>query len=181
MTPRRWVSAGLVLAAEVYLYIRYALLGAEFHFWLHGLFGAALGLAALTLLRMLAARRGGDPGQGAVTPWEGGFAGHLYSAVPDVLFLGFGVLHMLWMDVFAFHITLHFVPVPLLTMLALFLLTLAGYGLAASRHGWSAGTALVTALGVLLLALSLAAPIPESIQDIRVDRGFVLCPVGPHR
>lgn len=116
-----------------------------------------------------------------MTPWESGIAGHLYSAVPDVLFLGFGVLHVLWMDVFAFHITLHFVPVPLLTMLALFLLTLAGYGLAASRHGWYAGTTLVTALGVLLLALSLAAPIPGSIHDVQVDRGFVLCPVGPHR
>jgi len=41
---------------EAWMYDRYAALGAQFHFWLHGLFGAALGLAALTLFR-LASRR----------------------------------------------------------------------------------------------------------------------------
>lgn len=87
--------------------------------------------------------------------------GHVYSAVPDVLFLGFGVLHVLWMDVFAFHITLHFVPVPLVTMLVLFVLTLLTYGLAASGKALAAVGVLAGATGVLVIALALAAPLPR--------------------
>ena len=181
MTRRHWISAALVILTEGYLYIRYVQLGAEFHFWLHGLFGAALGLAALTAVRMLRShRRGSDPARGVVAPWEGGFLGHLYSAVPDVLFLGFGVLHVLWMDVFAFHITLHFIPAPLVAMLMLFVLTLGAYGLAASRHPGSAAGTLAVASGVLVVAVLLAEPIPNSLTDLHIDRGFGLCPVRGH-
>jgi hypothetical protein len=44
------------------------------------------------------------------------------------------------MNVFAFHITVHFIAAPILTALALFLLALAGYAPAAParrRPGWS--------------------------------------------
>jgi hypothetical protein len=181
VSRRRWISAALVLLTEGYLYFRYARLGAEFHFWLHGLFGAALGLAALAIVRIARARHHRDPARGAVAPWEGSWVGHVYSALPDVLFLGFGVLHVLWMDVFAFHITLHFIPAPLITMLGLFLLALAAYGLAASRHPWYATTTLIAGTGLLLAALAMAAPIPGSLADLHLDRGFGLCPIGPHR
>lgn len=178
MTPRRWISVAVVLLTEGWLYYRYAQLGAQFHFWLHGLFGAALGLAALTGLRMLRARRRRrDPTQGAVAPWEAGWLGHLYSATPDFLFLGFGVLHMLWMDVFAFHITLHFIPAPLVIMLVLFVLTLLAYGLAAARHPWLASGTLAVAAGILVVSLAMAEPIPDSLPELHVDRGFALCPV----
>lgn len=110
-TLRQTVTLALIVLVEVNLSFRYAELGAQFHFWLHGLFGAALGLAGLTVLRLVTAwRRNRDPASGAVAPWEAGWLGHLYSAPPDVLFLIFGVLHVLWMDVFAFHITRHFIP-----------------------------------------------------------------------
>jgi hypothetical protein len=179
---RRWISLALVVLTEGYLHYRYAQFGAEFHFWLHGLFGAALGLAALTGLRMLAAYRWRrDPGSGAVAAWEAGWAGHLYSAVPDVLFLGFGVLHVLWMDVFAFHITLHFIPAPLLTMLGLFLLTLAAYGLATTHRPRLALGALGLATGLLITALALAEPLPTSLTELTTDRGFAICPVSGHR
>lgn len=181
-STRQVVTLVLVLLIEAYLYTRYAQFGAQFHFWLHGLFGAALGLAALTVVRMVTTwRRGRDPASGAVAPWEAGWLGHLYSAVPDVLFLGFGVLHVLWMDVFAFHITLHFIPAPLLTMLALFLLTLLAYGLAVSRHTRTAATSLGIGAVILSVALALAAPLPGSIHDLRTDRGIALCPVAVHR
>ncbi len=182
MTRRRWISLALVVLTEGCLYYRYTQLGAQFHFWLHGLFGAALGLAALTILRIVrASRHGDDPARGAVTSWEAGWLGHLYSAAPDFLFLGFGVLHVLWMDVFAFHITLHFIPAPLVTMLMLFALTLAGYGLAASRRRWPALGTLALGTGVLAVSLVVAAPIPGSLAELHVDRGFGLCPVDGHR
>lgn len=181
MSRRQWISAAFVLLTEGYLYYRYAQLGAEFHFWLHGLFGAALGLAALTIVRIGRTRDHGDPARGAIAPWEAGWVGHIYSALPDVLFLGFGVLHVLWMDVFAFHITLHFIPAPLITMLVLFLLALASYGLAASCRPWSAAGMLAVATGILLVALALAEPLPDSLADLHTDRGFGLCPVVVHR
>ena len=176
MTRRRWLSLTLVVLVEVYLYVRYAELGAQFHFWLHGLFGAALGVAALTVLRLL--RRWTH---GAVAPWEAGWAGHLYSAVPDVLFLGFGVLHVLWMDVFAVHITLHFVRWPLATMWVLFALSLMAYGLAmAARRAPAVGVLALT--GVLTaVALASASDLPETVEQVRGHDGLaLLCPVMTH-
>lgn len=183
MRPARQASTlVVVLLIEVYLYNGYAQLGAQFHFWLHGLFGGALGLAALTALRLFTMwHRGRNPAHGALAPWEAGWLGHLYSALPDVLFLSFGVLHVLWMDVFAFHITLHFIPEPLLTMLALFLLALLAYGLAASRRPRAAAATLAVGVGILIVALTLAAPLPASLHDVHVDRGLALCPVAAHR
>ncbi len=90
------------------------------------------------------------------------------------------MLHVLWMDVFAFHITLHFIPAPLLTMLALFLLALLAYGLTASRHPLT-GAALGIGAAVLTVALATAEPLPDSIHDLRAGRGIALCPVAAHR
>lgn len=134
MSSRAVTSGVAVVLVEGYLYYSYAQLDAQFHFWLHALLGAALGLAALTGLRLLLAHPRTGTSSTGTAPWAAGLTGHLYSALPDVLFLGFGVLHMLWMDAFAFHITIHFIPAPLLTVLAVFLLTLTAYGLAMSRR-----------------------------------------------
>jgi hypothetical protein len=177
VTRRAWISAVLVLAIEVLLYAQYARYGAQFHFWLHGLFGGALGVAALTLVRLVRGHR-----QGWVGPWGAGFLGHFYSALPDVLFVGFGVLHVLWMDVFAFHITLHFIPAPLITMLTVFVLTLAAYGLVMARCRWAAAAVLAIAAAAVVIALALAAPIPHSVEEIREHPGLsLLCPVSTHR
>lgn len=51
MSLRRALTAALVLMFEGYMYYRYAQFGAQFHFWLHGLFGGSLGLLALTAWR----------------------------------------------------------------------------------------------------------------------------------
>ena len=176
MSRRRWLSLLLVVGFEVYLYDAYADLGAQFHFWLHSLFGAALGLAALTLLRLARRRR-----DGAVAPWESGWLGQLYSAFPDILFLGFGVLHMLWMDVFALHITLHFVPRPLLTMWALFALTLLGYGLAMTGRRRTSLATLSVSGAVLASVLAAAPDVPSTIGELRDHDGLALiCPVFTH-
>ena len=176
MTARRWTTLLLVALFEVWLYDAYSDLGAQFHFWLHSLFGAALGVAALTLLRLARRRR-----DGAVAPWESGWLGQLYSVLPDILFLGFGVLHMLWMDVFALHITLHFVPRPLLTMWALFALTLLGYGLAMTGRRRPALGALALTAAVLAAVLAAAPGLPDTIGEIRDHDGLALvCPVFTH-
>ncbi len=86
---RTVVSIGLVVAVELVLSVRYAVAGAQFHFWLHGLFGFALGLSVLTVARLLRPRL-------RLRSSESGLLGQMHSAVPDVLFATFGLLHVLW-------------------------------------------------------------------------------------
>ena len=176
MTVRHRVTAALVVAFEVWLYTRYAALGAQFHFWLHTLFGAALGLVALSVLRL--ARRRTD---GTTAPWEAGWLGQLYSVFPDILFLAFGVLHMLWMDVFALHISLHFVPRPLLTMWVLFTLSLLAYGLSRSGRRRLCASVLVAFVVAGALSLALARDLPVTLGEVRDHDGLaVMCPVLLH-
>jgi hypothetical protein len=172
-----WLVTAAVVAAEAVFYVQYAGFDGQFHFWLHGLLGAALGLTALTAARLTAPRRdtaGRMIGCRSV-PWVAGFLGHLYSAFPDVLFLTAGVPHQRWMNAFAFHITAHFLPAPILTALAVFLLALVGYGLAmvGRRRTTTAG---IAALGAAALVatwtLATAEPIPDDIEDLRTRPGF---------
>lgn len=65
-------------------------------------------------------------------------------------------------------------------MLVLFVLTLGGYGIVASRKPGLASGGLAVATGVLIAALALAEPIPDSLADLHVDRVLLLCPVGGH-
>ena len=176
MTRRHWVTLTLVVVFEGWLYTRYAALGAQFHFWLHTLFGAALGLAALTVLRLLRPGR-----EGPVAAWEAGWFGQLYSVLPDILFLAFGVLHMLWMDVFAMHISLHFVPRPLLTMWVLFTLTLLSYGLVMSGRRLPSLAVLGGFATATVIAIALASDVPVTVGEVRGHDGLALmCPVIGH-
>lgn len=67
-------------------------------------------------------------------------------------------------------------------MLAVFVLTLAAYGLAMSRRRWPAVAVLAVAAAVVTVALAFAAPIPHTVQQIRDHPGLsLLCPVPTHR
>lgn len=172
LPPRTLIVAGAVIAVEVWLYLRYAELGAQFHFWLHGLFGGAIGLGLLAAWRLVRPT--------ALSPWGPGFLGHLYSAFPDVLFLSAGIVHMYWMDAFAFHISLHFIPAPLWWMLGVFVLALSGERLAAHRRRAATLGALMLSVGAVVLGLALRAPLPDTLQDVRAAPGIaVMCPLAP--
>ncbi len=99
---------------------------------------------------------------------------HLYSAFPDILLLAAEVLHARWMDVFALHITVHFIPRPVLTALVLLLLTSAGYGLAMTRRRRAAAGGLIAAAATLAVAVTFAAPLRSSIEDLRDDPRLAL-------
>ncbi len=169
---RTVVSVGFVVVVELVLYVRYAAAGAQFHFWLHGLFGFALGLTVLTVARLLRPRlRLRSP--------ESGLLGQMYSAFPDVLFVSFGLLHVLWMDVFAFHVSLHFVPAPLITMTGVLMLAVGGE--TASRLGMrkTAAVGIVAAVSVTGAALLLRAPVPDSLRELHQRPGLALvCPLA---
>ena len=163
----RLTAAGLV-SIEVYSYVRYAQSGADFHFWLHALLGGALGLWLLTLLRLLRPR---DP---EVRQWqahESTLVGHLWSAVPDVLFLVAGALHVAWMDVFALHITAHFLwPQPLVAGLLLWAAAVAAWTALRLGARRVAAGALVGAVALLGVGVVLRAPAPTTLQQV-VDGG----------
>src|SRR5207245_4885355 len=142
--------------------------GAEFHFWLLGLFGAAIGFTGLTLYRVL--RRNERGRRGSV--WLVGAAGHTYSAFPDVLFITAGVLHAYWMDAFAIHVSVHFIPDPLATMWAVFAVTLAAYAAAElDRRVLALGLVAVAVAGVLV-ALALRDPVPHTLARVRGRPGL---------
>lgn len=159
---RQQVAALAVVAVEVYLFGRYAESGALFHFWLHLLLGGWLGLGLLTVHRLLTRRAS------AVRPWNAGFFGHMYSAVPDVLFLMVGLLHYVWMDLFALHITEHFLwPNALATGLVLWTLAVLAHGAAVfGAHRLAAG-ALVAGVLVLGVGVAFRAPLPSTLGELR--------------
>lgn len=158
---RHALAAVGIVVVEVLLYLQYASLGTQFHFWLHLLLGGWLGVGALAAREALR-------GRGAVRPVEAGFLGHAWSAVPDVLFLVAGVVHVLWMDVFALHITAHFLwPDALVVGSVLWVLSVGA--LVAVRTGRRrAGTGLLVASALVLVpALALRTPLPASLEQVR--------------
>jgi hypothetical protein len=109
-----------------------------------------------------------------MTAWEAVGLGHLYAAVPDILFLSGELLHVRWMDAFALHITVHFIPAPVVTVLVLFLIAALGYGLAISRRRRAAAGSIVVAGAAFAVAVGLAAPLPSSIDELRNDPRLAL-------
>lgn len=162
----RWAARHLpvlvtVAAVEGYFFLRYAQQGALFHYWLHALLGGYLGVGALAVARLRGRGR-------RTTGWEAGFTGHLYSAVPDVLFLTAGLLHVAWMDVFAVHITAHFLwPSALPAALVLWSLAVLALLLTTLQRPRAAAGVLGASLALLAVAVLLRSPLPSSLQQVR--------------
>jgi hypothetical protein len=67
----------------------------------------------------------------------------------------------------------------LITLLVVFLLSLAAYGLAMSGRVRLAAAALAASAVACTAALSVAAPIPADIEDLRAHPRIALCPSVP--
>lgn len=160
---RRVLGATLLLAMQVLLYRQYAVVGSQFHYWLHLLYGIAVGFGVLAVVAIVAPRIGG---RGALTA---GALGHAWSAAPDLAFLVLTVLHATWMDVFALHISVHFVRAPLLVALLLAALSLLTWLAATVRRGRVAGSLLASAVVLLGIALGARTPLPGTLDGLRAD------------
>lgn len=112
-----WCAAAVV--AEIGLYASYRGQDARFHWFTHFLVGGSISLAAMVAV----ARRRRRP---VPNPLAWVVAGHVFAMVPDLLFVA-GVAHERWMDLFAGHLTTHFVPGRNLSWYAVFLVALAAY------------------------------------------------------
>ncbi|MBW3602101.1 MAG: hypothetical protein KY434_05310 [Actinobacteria bacterium] len=164
--PARLLAPALVLAVEGYLFAEYARFGALIHFWIHGLLGAALGFAVLAVWYLRAGagdRRSGNPG----TVWVAGLAGHLYAAAPDVLFVAADLVHQWWMDVFALHVNIHFIPAPPAVLLVVFTLALAGWAAAILGRRRTATTTLLAMLVLVVSAMALRGAPPTTLHQLR--------------
>lgn len=157
------LTALTLLVGELYFFVRYSEQGAQFHFWLHALLGGALGLAVLTVLRLLRPSR-------EVHQWrahEATLVGHLWSALPDVAFLVAGVLHASWMDVFSLHITAHFLwPGALLAGLVLWALAVGAWVAVRVGRTRTAAGLLVAAVAFLGVAVALREPVPQTLAEV---------------
>ena len=171
---RHLISASLIVIIEILFYRQYAQRGAEFHFWVHSLFGAALGIVVVTIWLLCRPKR-----STGLSAWEAGFIGHAYSAIPDFLFIAVGILHMYWMDIFALHISLHFVRQPVLTMLLLFLTALLAYGCVRSGRRTYGRYLVICWLVLLGGSLLFRHPIPTNLRQLQHhERSYAwLCPM----
>lgn len=123
MSVRRWVfvtmSCLLAAGVEVRIFLSYEANDAGFHYLAHLFAGASL---ALLVMALIAWRRG----RPVRFPLMWITAAHLFAMAPDFAFMD-GAPHEHWMDVFAGHIDIHFIPGANLTLFAVFAGSLAAY------------------------------------------------------
>jgi len=110
----------LFMAAEALLYVSYQQSDARFHWFLHFFVGASVALLVMGMLVL-------GWGRTARHPLLWIFAGHGLAMFPDFLWNFLVAVHQPWMDVFALHITAHFIPGRNWTWYAVFLASLAFY------------------------------------------------------
>ena len=120
--PMAALAAG---AVEVALFEAYRREASLFHWFTHLYAGGA---AAAVVGAAVAWRRRRPVGR----LWVWVVVGHAIAAFPDVLFRA-GVAHQRWMDVFVAHVSSHQIAGREATLLALFLATLALYGVVVDR------------------------------------------------
>ena len=117
-------NARLALAAyivvEAFLYLLYQHNDFRFHWFIHFFVG---GSVALVLMATIAYRSQ----RPVPLPLLWLLIGHIFAAFPDILFNFGGISHSGWMDIFALHISSHFVPGRIFTWYAVFMASLAIY------------------------------------------------------
>lgn len=85
------------------------------------------------------------------------------------------------MDVFALHVTIHFIPTPLLTAFVTFALALVAWATAGiGRRGLAFGALTLTVtVTVTAVALALRTPPPATLDELRANSQLaLLCPLA---
>ncbi len=119
-----WCLVAVVVEAG--LYLSYRGHDARFHWFTHFFVGAS---AALVVMAAVAARTR----RPVPYPLVWVLAAHLFAMAPDLAFTA-GYAHRRWMDVFAVHISSHYIPGRNLTWYGIFLVCLAAYLVAIDRY-----------------------------------------------
>ena len=118
-----WCVVAVVV--EIGLFASYRGHDARFHWFTHLFVGSSAALLVMTAVAVRTRRP-------APFPLVWALVGHLFAMIPDFAFAA-GAAHRRWMDIFAGHISSHFVPGRNLTWYAVFLICLGAYLAAADR------------------------------------------------
>jgi len=118
-----WCVVAVVV--EIGLVASYRGHDARFHWFIHLFVGGSAALLVMTVVAVRTRRP-------VPIPLVWALVGHLYAMIPDFAFAA-GVAHQPWMDIFAGHISSHFVPGRNLTWYAVFLICLGAYLAAVDR------------------------------------------------
>lgn len=118
-----WCAVATVV--EIGLFASYRGHDARFHWFTHFLVGSSAALLVMTAVTVRTRRP-------VPVPLVWALVSHLFAMIPDFAFAA-GVAHRPWMDIFAGHISSHFVPGRNLTWYAVFLLCLGAYLAAVDR------------------------------------------------
>ncbi len=118
-----WCVVAVVV--EIGLFASYRGHDARFHWFTHLFVGSSAALLVMTAVAVRTRRP-------VPIPLIWALVGHLFAMVPDFAFAA-GVAHQPWMDIFAGHISSHFVRGRNLTWYAVFLICLGAYLAAVDR------------------------------------------------
>lgn len=117
---RAVAQVAIFLAGEGLVFFLYQEHDARFHWFVHFFAGGSLALLLMAWLAYWAHRR-------ILWPLVWVFAGHVFGALPDILFRFASVLHAPWMDVFQWHVSAHFMPGRNWTWYGIFMVSLGLY------------------------------------------------------
>ena len=121
-----WMKAPVVwqlvlfATAEVLLYLSYQHHDSRFHWFLHFFVGTSAAFGVMTLITYWSNRT-------ILFPFLWLLVGHVIAMFPDILWSAELLPHQAWMDIFALHISSHFIPGRNWTWYVIFLLCLALY------------------------------------------------------
>lgn len=118
-----WCVVAVVV--EMGLFASYRGHDARFHWFTHIFVGSSAALLVMTAVAVRTRRP-------VPVPFIWALVGHLFAMIPDFAFAA-GAVHQRWMDIFAGHISSHFVPGRNLTWYAVLLISLAAYLAAVDR------------------------------------------------
>ena len=159
VVPPALVVVLVVALVEAVVVWSYLVRGVTWHLLLHTPLGVGLGLAAGAATGALRRR--------PTSPWRWGLAGQLVSVAPDLLFVLARIPHLMWMDVFVGHVTVHLVDAPLLVSGAVLVAGAGAWLLADAGARLRGGLAAALTALVLLVPLLAAPPVPDTLAGQR--------------
>ena len=151
-----WIA--LVLYEVILLVHQYASRGTSWHYLVHSMIGAGLGLGIAAIIASVRHQPS--------NPWLWALFLQTISMLPDYIFIFTRMPHDQWMDVFVGHISIHTSPQPLLIALMIFIAGGWAWFVSSSLQKYRLGLILAaTCFMLLAIDLSFHRALPTKLSD----------------